>query len=124
MTLGRRGSCDICLEFPNISGRHCEFSFRDGYWTVRDLNSQNGTKVNGTRLSAPRPLIPGDEVAIAKRKYAIQYTTSDEVRRRLDEMVSEPEEIWGVSLLEKAGLANPRGDARPSDSRRLTLDED
>src|SRR5688572_5818812 len=46
MTLGRRDSCDICLRFPNISGRHCELSFREGYWFVRDLNSTNGIKVN------------------------------------------------------------------------------
>jgi predicted component of type VI protein secretion system len=125
MSLGRRASCDICLEFPNISGKHCEFSYRDGYWTVRDLNSANGTKVNGNRITKPQPLKPGDEVAIAKRKYTVQYATDDATLRRLDEMVAEPEEIWGTSLLEKAGLMNPRSsDARHHESRRINLEED
>ena len=50
MKIGRRDSCDICLRFPNISGMHCEFRYKDGYWEIRDLNSTNGIKVNGERL--------------------------------------------------------------------------
>ena len=30
MTIGRRQSCDICLNFQNISGTHCELSLRRG----------------------------------------------------------------------------------------------
>ena len=30
MSIGRRESCDICLQFPNISALHCELAFRDG----------------------------------------------------------------------------------------------
>src|SRR5437660_927770 len=45
LTVGRRESCDICINFPNISGVHCELNFRDGYWYIRDLNSTNGIKV-------------------------------------------------------------------------------
>ena len=52
MTLGRRESCDVPLQFPNISGVHCELSFRDGYWSIKDLNSTNGIKVNGMRVQA------------------------------------------------------------------------
>src|ERR1700733_2945230 len=75
MTVGRRESCDICLKFPNISGLHCELSFRDGYWFVRDMGSSNGLKVNGIRM-LQRPLKPGDELAIANRRYTIQYNIS------------------------------------------------
>src|SRR6266446_5840020 len=46
LTLGRRESCDICLRVPNVSGLHCELSFRDGVWWLRDLGSTNGVKVN------------------------------------------------------------------------------
>src|SRR5438552_437883 len=68
MVLGRRESCDVPLNFPNISGIHCELSFRDGYWSIKDLNSTNGVKVNGMRIQS-RPLKPGDEIAIAKRRF-------------------------------------------------------
>src|SRR5882672_6833860 len=61
LTVGRRGSCDICLRFPNISGMHCELRYKDGYWEIRDLNSTNGIKVNGERMRF-RPLRPGDRL--------------------------------------------------------------
>lgn len=124
LTIGRRESCDISLQFPNISGKHCELFFRDGYWSIRDLNSANGIKVNGSRVNQ-RPLKSGDELSIAKRKYTIQYSTTAEAQRKLEEMLTEEDDIFGKSLLEKAGLSNSRsGDARGSHSNRLTLEED
>ncbi|MFL5327939.1 MAG: FHA domain-containing protein [Gemmataceae bacterium] len=108
LTVGRRESCDIYLDFSNVSGRHCELSFKDGYWSVKDLNSTNGIKVNGRRVDQIA-LKPGDKIGIGKRNYEIQYTTSTEVQRKLEEMTVEQEEsVFGSSLLEKAGLANPR----------------
>jgi adenylate cyclase len=72
LTVGRRRSCDICLRFPNISGEHCEFTFRAGYWWVRDRGSTNGVKVNGSRI-IEKMLRDTDEVSIGKRVYAIRY---------------------------------------------------
>src|SRR5260370_42320846 len=50
LTVGRRGSCDIPLRLPNVSGLHCELTFHDGFWWIRDLNSTNGIKVNGVKV--------------------------------------------------------------------------
>jgi pSer/pThr/pTyr-binding forkhead associated (FHA) protein len=105
MTLGRRESCDVPLQFPNVSGVHCELSFRDGYWSIKDLNSTNGIKVNGMRVQA-RPLKPGDEIAIAKRRFTIQYLLTPEAQHELEALLTEDENIFGKSLLEKAGLSN------------------
>jgi adenylate cyclase len=107
MTVGRRPSCDIHLNFSNVSSQHCEFSFTNGFWYVRDLGSQNGTKVGGERVMK-RLLRPGDEIGIASHKYTIQYHLTQESRMALDEMMSEEENIFGQSLMEKAGLAKPR----------------
>jgi adenylate cyclase len=105
--MGRRESCDICLKFPNISGLHCELSFKDGYWCIRDLGSTNGIKVNGTRV-LNRPLRPGDEVAIANRRYTIQYNLVAGSFEILEAELSEQEDMKAQSLLEKAGLAKPK----------------
>jgi len=101
LTLGRRESCDIIMRFPNVSGTHCELSFRAGYWILRDLGSTNGVKVNGSRV-LKKVLQPGDTVTIAKRKFTIEYTP---VRgtQSLDEIMEEHEDI-DQPLLEKAGL--------------------
>ena len=54
LVIGRRESSDIVLRFPNVSGSHCELVLDGGYWTVRDLGSSNGIKVNGTRTTEQR----------------------------------------------------------------------
>jgi pSer/pThr/pTyr-binding forkhead associated (FHA) protein len=112
MVLGRRESCDVPLNFPNISGIHCELSFRDGYWSLKDLNSTNGVKVNGMRVQA-RPLKPGDEIGIGKRRFTIQYNLTAEAQHELDTLLTEDEDIFGKSLLEKAGLATAPPPRRP-----------
>src|SRR5271165_5599395 len=73
MTVGRRASCDICLRFPNISGTHCELSFREGYWYVRDLGSTNGVKIEGKRVEVEKLLHDKNKIAIGKRVYTIHY---------------------------------------------------
>jgi len=108
MTIGRRDSCDISLKFQNISGMHCELSFRDGYWFFRDLGSTNGIKVNGVRV-LQRAVRPGDEVAIANHRYTIQYTLDAAGLTKLESQLSENEDMRSMSLLEKAGLAKPKG---------------
>ncbi len=71
--IGRRKTCDIRLDYPNVSQVHCELTFFGGYWYLRDLNSTNGVKVNGQRVNR-KLLHPGDSISIAKRTYQIQYT--------------------------------------------------
>ncbi len=108
LTMGRRETCDISLRFPNISGLHCELSFKDaGYWYIRDLGSTNGIKVNGQRV-LQRALRPGDEIGIAKRKYVIQYNLTNSAQSAIEAVLSEDEDVFRESLLEKAGLAKRR----------------
>jgi adenylate cyclase len=104
LTLGRRESCDIPLRLPNVSGLHCELSYRDGVWWIRDLNSTNGIKVNGVRVPK-RPLKPGDTITIAKRSFTIEYTLPLG-KRAMEEMMED--NPMSQSLLEKAGLVRPR----------------
>jgi adenylate cyclase len=110
MSFGRRESCDVCLKFPNISGQHCEMSFKDGVWYIRDLGSTNGTKVNGDRIQTTKPLRPGDEISIGKRNYKIQYKLPVGAHA----FPIEEEDITSQSLLEKAGLMkSPRAPQPP-----------
>jgi adenylate cyclase len=105
LTVGRRESCDICLRFPNVSGLHCELSFREGYWHIRDKNSTNGVKVNGMRV-LEKYLHPGDKITIAKRDFKIDYQLL--AGRQTVEELEEEEDLMSQPLLEKAGLARPQ----------------
>ena len=71
--IGRRDNCDVVLRFPNVSGQHCRLTLESGYWFVRDLDSRNGTKVNGFRISGNKRLDPGSTLSVAKHQYEIQY---------------------------------------------------
>lgn len=113
MVMGRRESCDICLCFPNISGRHCELIFKDGFWLIHDLDSTNGLKVNEERLArgGKKHLRPGDTITIAKRQFKIEYVPSDRMSR-IEDLEDDDEDVMSIPLLEKAGL-EPRRPERP-----------
>jgi Protein of unknown function (DUF3662)/FHA domain len=72
--LGRSRDCDVVLDDPNVSRHHAEIRPSGGSWTVRDLGSTNGVKVNGRRLDASRPqsLKPGDELVIGTTRVTFE----------------------------------------------------
>lgn len=63
-TIGRSRQCDVMIEDPNVSRTHAEVRPRGGSWVLTDLNSTNGSRLNGRRLDAPEVLKPGDEIEI------------------------------------------------------------
>lgn len=63
VTIGRLPECDLSLDDSTVSRQHAAVVRRaDGWWIV-DLNSTNGTTVNGRR-SAEHPLTPGDRIEL------------------------------------------------------------
>jgi pSer/pThr/pTyr-binding forkhead associated (FHA) protein len=114
LAVGRRESSDIVLRFPNVSGRHCELTVVDGYWTVKDLGSSNGTKVNGVRVTEQR-LDPGDKLSVAKHDFEIVYDPLKlGATAKPAEKPTAADSIFSRSLLEAAGLEGRRpADRRP-----------
>lgn len=104
--IGRRESCDIVLRFPNVSAHHCQLNLVDGYWYVKDMGSSNGIKVNGVRCQEKR-LDPGDTLSVAKHQYEIKYSPTDlgAIGPPPAETDAAQQQIFGKSLLERAGLA-------------------
>ncbi|HEV3118495.1 MAG TPA: FHA domain-containing protein [Gemmataceae bacterium] len=125
LSIGRRESCDIRLRFPNVSNLHCELTYRNGYWHIRDKGSTNGIKVNGLRV-LEKYLHPGDEITIAKRRYTIDYQLR--AGQQALEEIEDSEDVMAQPLLEKAGLARPRIEERERprnfDPGEFLLDED
>ena len=48
--IGRDPSCDVCLSDSVVSRQHAEVSFSEGTWWIRDLESANGTFVDGEKV--------------------------------------------------------------------------
>lgn len=59
VTVGRSGECDVVVGESTVSRFHAELRHGDGAWTVRDLESTNGTWLNGARVHEAR-VIGGD----------------------------------------------------------------
>jgi len=72
--MGRSPACDIVLESPEISRRHCMVEVRDNkYWLV-DLASANGTCVNALPIKE-KNLESGDIITLGKSdKWEIRFT--------------------------------------------------
>jgi DNA-binding CsgD family transcriptional regulator len=65
LTLGTDPANDLALaDDPTLSRLHAVLERYDAGWCVRDLDSRNGTFVNGQRIWGERPLRPGDELRV------------------------------------------------------------
>jgi len=62
--LGRGGDCSLVIDHPAVSRRHARIEAVAGTWTVRDLSSRHGTKVDGAVLAPNEPvhLRPGSRI--------------------------------------------------------------
>ncbi len=59
-----RGSAQASLTDQTVSRRHAELTLRDGGWVLTDLNSANGTYLNGVRVQKPTRLKHGDQIRL------------------------------------------------------------
>ena len=66
-TLGRLPECEVTLDDPSVSRRHARVSRRNGQWTVEDLGSTNGLKVNGMKVQQA-DLADGDRLELGTVK--------------------------------------------------------
>ena len=71
VTLGRSSSSTVTIDDSEASRSHAEVSIVDHELIVRDLNSTNGTKVNGRVIDAPTTLTSGDVIIIGNTEISV-----------------------------------------------------
>src|SRR5215469_2228302 len=57
---GRDAECSVVIDADSVSRRHARITVVSGAATIEDLDSTNGTHLNGTRISGLTALSPGD----------------------------------------------------------------
>src|ERR1019366_9524091 len=71
--LGRLPDCSIVVDDPLASSHHAELKQENSGWRLTDLNSSNGTIVNGQEITSV-PLTNGDVIQIG----ATQFQSADD----------------------------------------------
>jgi pSer/pThr/pTyr-binding forkhead associated (FHA) protein len=71
LLIGRHPECDIQIDSRKISRRHCVIAQINDYLVVRDLDSTNGIRINGAKVTEGR-LNPGDELTLGHHVFRVQ----------------------------------------------------
>jgi len=98
-TVGRNPGNDLSIPDPLVSGLHARISFRRGVWSIDDLNSRNGTLVNGEALrrDKQRTLAKGDEITFGVKREV--WTVADISAPVLFARSTGGDEVEGDDLL-------------------------
>ncbi len=70
LILGRAADCDISIADPLVSRRHAQLFLNEGGGRLVDLESDNGTFVNGQRI-VDSPIVDGDLIELGKAQFVL-----------------------------------------------------
>ncbi|KPK14876.1 MAG: hypothetical protein AMJ62_11570 [Myxococcales bacterium SG8_38] len=133
LTVGRVQGNDIVLAKRNVSKQHAKLTLKDNQAIVVDLNSTNGTWVNGRKITSPYPLKQGDKIYIADFILTVEPANDGAERLSSAPRVSEPPALprqrsmpTGSSRparqpIEARRAASLGTSPRPEDSRATSL---
>ena len=88
--IGRSPACDLYIPDRRASRRHAEISWDGESCTLRDLDSDNGTFLNGQCLAAPQPLADGDQIAVASAVFTFRDPEATLHESRLPRLIVDP----------------------------------
>jgi len=77
MIVGRQPTCDLVLPTASISRQHARLLCQDGAYYLEDLNSRNGTFVNGRRVSTAVRLVDRDVIQLFDVKLVFRMTAPE-----------------------------------------------
>lgn len=76
VTIGRAPTNQIVIKDERCSRCHAEMFMSEGQWTLRDLDSRNGTAVGGELIQGDKVLSPGDIIRIGNSQLAFVHDLS------------------------------------------------
>ena len=76
VTIGRAPTNQIVLKDDRCSRNHAELFLAGDQWTLRDLESRNGTVIGDELIKGDRVLVPGDVVRIGRSQLVFVHTLS------------------------------------------------
>lgn len=117
VVLGRAEDCDLRIDSRFVTSRHCRIEkLPDGGFRIADLDSQNGTLVNGTDVQQTR-LAPGDEIRIGPVRCWFQHAP-----REVTAPIGAPTEVTDSAAAEEISVST-RGRTTDSSAAEHALRE-
>jgi pSer/pThr/pTyr-binding forkhead associated (FHA) protein len=83
--VGRALGSTVRVPSAEVSRRHCRLRREGGFVTVEDLDSENGTFLNGRPVNGTQLVRPGDRLEIGPVRFVVEYELGPEAQRRLQE---------------------------------------
>lgn len=124
--IGRADDCHLRPKSDAISRNHCVILVSDDEVVVRDLNSRNGTLVNGESVKGDRVVATGDVLKIGKIEFELAIKSNkkipqpEPVKAKADDGSME----FDVSeWLDEADAAARSAKASDPETRQYKLDE-
>lgn len=102
--VGRAETSDLVLPHPTISTHHADLTEENGHWRLEDLDSRNGTFVNGHRITS-QILANGDVVRFGQAEFLYDHPPGAQTRP--PGRMSEHEDITRTSMTPIARPSRP-----------------
>jgi pSer/pThr/pTyr-binding forkhead associated (FHA) protein len=119
LLVGRHLECDVRINSPKVSRRHCCLAMAYDRVLIRDLGSRNGIRVNGQSVDESR-LYDGDELAIGPILFRLE--TADENPETIGAPSSRP--VPATSPPARSSAAATKGAPAPPAPRSLRPESD
>jgi len=81
---GRDAECSVVIDADSVSRRHARITVVSGAATIEDLDSTNGTHLNGTRISGLTALSPGDGLSLGSEALQVRRRNPSALTVKID----------------------------------------
>jgi len=108
--LGRHPDCDVVLDVGAVSRQHARITKSGDDYLVEDLQSRNGTFLNGARVEGQAKLSENDELKICDLVFSFHFRPAEEraeTSRTLDsvEMIDDEKTASGSTIMSKLDVS-------------------
>lgn len=93
-----KNTCDVALPDQRVSKQHLIIMYRENKYVVTDLESVNGTYLNGEKIHGSITLVPGDEINVTP--FSMLFIGSDQMQTSRRDRTPEPEQSHFSGQLE------------------------
>jgi pSer/pThr/pTyr-binding forkhead associated (FHA) protein len=72
LTIGRAGDSDLIVDDEYASTHHAKLVFINGEWLIQDLDSTNGTFLEGQKISTPQTVSTNSQVRVGQTTFELR----------------------------------------------------